>query len=103
MLVVLVMHQQDVRQLTPTCIHNNLFYTFSACCDGSTFSFRRGDIELGSDYVNGTTMYLTTVGTGGTFDGCATVMTGYTGSTIYTDNNCTFSYLHHIIFRLFRL
>ena len=72
---------------------NNLFYTFSACCDGSTFSFRRGDIELGSDYVNGTTMYLNYVGTGGTFDGCATVITGYTGSTIYTDNTCTFSYL----------
>jgi hypothetical protein len=72
---------------------NNLFYTFSACCDGSTFSFRRGDIELGSDYVNGTTMYLNYGGTGGTFNGCATVITGYTGSTIYTDNNCAFSYL----------
>ena len=72
---------------------NNLFYTFSACCDGSTFSFRRGDVELGSDYVNGTTMALSYVGTGGTFNGCATVITGYTGTTIYTDNNCTFSYL----------
>jgi len=72
---------------------NNLFYTFSACCDSSTFSFRRGDIELGSDYVNGTTMFLDYVGTGGTFNGCATVITGYTGSTIYTDNNCAFSYL----------
>ena len=71
---------------------NNLFYTFSACCDGSTFSFRRGDIELSSDYVNGTTMWLNYGGTGGTFNGCATVITGYTGSTIYTDNNCTFSY-----------
>ena len=71
---------------------NNLFYTFSACCDGSTFSFRRGDIELSSDYVNGTTMWLNYGGTGGTFNGCATVITGYTGSTIYTDNNCAFSY-----------
>jgi hypothetical protein len=38
-------------------------------------------------------MALSYVGTGGTFNGCATVITGYTGTTIYTDNNCTFSYL----------
>jgi hypothetical protein len=71
---------------------NNLFYTFSACCDGSTFSFRRGDVEFGSDYVDGDVFYLTYFGTGGTFDSCATVVTGITGTTIYTDENATYGY-----------
>jgi len=34
---------------------NNVYYTFSSCCTSSIISFRRGDIEIGSDYVNGTT------------------------------------------------
>ena len=71
---------------------NNLYYTFSACCDGSTMSFRRGDLELSTDYVNGATGYLTYNGTGGTFNGCVTVVTGYTGSTIYIDNTATYSF-----------
>jgi uncharacterized protein (DUF2141 family) len=71
---------------------NNVYYTFSACCDGSTFSFRRGDIELADDYVNGAVFALYYNGTGGTLNLCATVITGYTGSTIYVDPAPTFSY-----------
>ena len=71
---------------------NNLYYTFSACCDGSTFSFRRGDVMLNGDYVDGNILYLNYNGTGGTFSGCAKVITGYTGSTIYIDTTPTFSY-----------
>jgi hypothetical protein len=72
--------------------NDNLYYTFSACCDNSTFSFRRGDIELSGDYVDGAVLYLNYNGSGGTFDGCATVTTGYTASTIYIDTTATFSY-----------
>ena len=71
---------------------NNVYYTFSACCDGSTFSFRRGDVEFAYDYVDGAIFYLNYNGTGGSFDGCATVITGYTGSTIYIDTLPTYSY-----------
>ena len=71
---------------------NNVYYTFSSCCTSSIISFRRGDIEIGSDYVNGTTMYLSYNGSGGNFSGCYTVLTGYTGSTIYIDTTPTFTY-----------
>jgi hypothetical protein len=55
---------------------NNVYYTFSSCCTSSIISFRRGDIEIGSDYVNGTTMWLSYGGSGGSFSGCYTVLTG---------------------------
>lgn len=71
---------------------DNLYYTFSSCCTSTIISFRRGDIELGSNYVDGNTLYLNYVGTGGTVTGCYTVVTGYTGSTIYIDTNPAFFY-----------
>ena len=71
---------------------NNLYYTFSACCDGSTFSFRRGDVGFGPDYIDGIVFLLNYSGTGGTFNGCATVITGYTGTTIYVDPSPIYGY-----------
>ncbi len=71
---------------------DNLYYTFSACCDGSTISFRRGDIELSDEWVDGRFGYLTYNGTGGTFSGCVQIITGYTGSTIYIDTAPVYAY-----------
>ena len=71
---------------------NNLYYTFSACCDGSTFSFRRGDVEFSTDYVDGAIFNLSYSSSAGTFNGCATVITGYIGSTIYIAPLPTYSY-----------
>lgn len=72
---------------------DSLYYTFAACCDDSTYSFRRGDIELGDDFIDGNTLYLNYIGTGGTFNGCAVAVTGFTGSTIFVDTSPVFSYL----------
>jgi hypothetical protein len=71
---------------------NNLYYTFSSCCDGSTVSLRRGDVELSTDWVDGQTMWLKYQGSGGNFEGCYSVITGYTGSTIYIDTIPAFAY-----------
>ena len=71
---------------------DNLYYTFSACCDGSTFSFRRGDVEFSTDYVDGAIFDLTYSSSAGTFNGCAKVITGYTGSTIYVAPSPTYTY-----------
>lgn len=71
---------------------DNVYYTFSACCDGTTFSFRRGDIELADEWVDGRYGYLTYNGTGGSFTGCVQIITGYTGSTIYIDTAPTYAF-----------
>ena len=69
---------------------NGCYYTFSACCDGSTFSFRRGDFNLEELYgplVVGD-IWRFSVNLGGSpdikaFNGCVSYITGVTGSTIY--------------------
>ena len=63
---------------------NTCYYSFSSCCDNTTFSFRRGDIELGSSYQEGDTFYWV-VQDGPTvlFEGCSVVVSAITGSTIY--------------------
>ena len=71
---------------------NNVYYTFQSCCDDEIISFRRGDIELDSDWVNLNVVYLDYSGSGGDVNGCYRILTGYTGTTIYIDNSATFSY-----------
>ena len=63
---------------------NTCYYSFSSCCTNTTFSFRRGDIELGSTYQEGDVFYWV-VQDGPTvlFEGCASVVSSITGSTIY--------------------
>ena len=63
---------------------NTCYYSFSSCCTNTTFSFRRGDIELGSAYQEGDVFYWV-VQDGPTvlFEGCASVVSSITGSTIY--------------------
>ena len=68
-------------------------YTFTDCCDGSTFSFRRGDVEMSTDYVDNSTFSISYYGVGGSYVGCATATTGFTGDTLYIDTNPTFSYV----------
>jgi len=69
---------------------NGCYYTFSACCDGSTFSLRRGDYEFENTYgpLNVGDIWQFTVSLGGApniyaFKGCASYITGVTGTTIY--------------------
>lgn len=78
------------------CLDSNLtecVYTFTDCCDGSTFSFRRGDVEMSNDYVDNSVYAITYYGVGGSYVGCATATTGFTGDTVYIDTNPTFSYV----------
>jgi len=82
---------------------NGCYYTFSACCDGSTFSLRRGDYEFENTYGPLTVgeIWQFQVNLGGSapnlyaFNGCASYITGVTGTTIYaltgsTSINVTF-------------
>ena len=76
---------------------NGCYYTFSACCDGSTFSIRRGDFAFENTYGPLTVgeiwrFSVTTATTSPTtfaFVGCASYITGVTGSTIYVQTGQT--------------
>lgn len=68
-------------------------YTFSDCCDNTTFSFRRGDVEMSNDYIDGNVYSINYFGVGGSYVGCATATTGFTGDTLYIDTNPTFFYV----------
>jgi copper chaperone CopZ len=63
---------------------DNLYYTFSSCCNSTTFSLRRGDFELDSLFYAGNIFYWN-ISSGSTslFSGCTTAITNYTGDTIY--------------------
>jgi hypothetical protein len=72
------------------------YYTFSACCDGSTFSLRRGDFSFEDVYGTLTVgdIWQFTVNLGGVpniyaFRGCASYITGVTGNTIYATTGST--------------
>ena len=75
---------------------NGCYYTFSACCDGSTFSLRRGDFSFEDVYGTLTVgdIWQFTVNLGGVpniyaFRGCASYITGVTGNTIYATTGST--------------
>ena len=70
---------------------DNIFYTFSSCCDNTTFSLRRGDFSLEPYFYDGAQFYweLSSGGTVG-FTGCTTAIVNYTGSTIYSGDAYTY-------------
>jgi hypothetical protein len=73
----------------------SIYYSFSSCCDSSTFSLRRGDFELEPIFVDGDVFYWTiTNGSTVLFQGCATAIENYTASTVYYGTGVNGSYTY---------
>lgn len=77
-------------------VYPSIYYSFSSCCDSSTFSLRRGDFELEPIFNDGDVFYWNiTNGSTTLFKGCASVIENYTASTVYYGSGVNGSYTYY--------